>query len=336
MAAHKPLSPDEFSKIMDGFAAPLKGAKAIAVAVSGGPDSMALAKLLSVWAGKKIKVHVVSVDHGLRKESAAEAKMVAKTADGWGVSHATLTWAGRKPKTRLMEAAREARYQLIGDYCRKTKIKHLFLAHHQDDQAETFLFRLAKGSGLDGLSGIRPVQKKAELLLLRPLLSVPKEVLVATCKFYKLPFARDPSNAKKQYARPRLRNARSILEEEGLSSKRLATTAARVERARKSLNDISDKSFKKNAIINDTNRIVLKSVIMKEPEEIGLRVVIKSIEKLRPDLAYRPRMEKIEDLFADLRDVKPFRKRTLGGLVFARDDLKKTVTISVEKLKNVM
>jgi tRNA(Ile)-lysidine synthase len=327
---------------MDDFVAPLKGVKQVAVAVSGGPDSMALAKLLSVWAGKKIKIHVLTVDHGLRKESAAEAKMVAKAvankSGGWpGTVHATLKWTGRKPKARLMEAAREARYDLIGGYCRKHKIRHLFLAHHQDDQAETFLFRLAKGSGLDGLASIRPIQPYDDLLLLRPLLSVSKEALEATCRFYKVPFVRDPSNAKRQYARPRLRNARSALEEEGLTSKRLAVTAQRLERARRALDEITEKSFENNVIIKNIDRIVFNyTKWSEETEEVALRGLILAIEKLRPDLQYRPRMEKIEDLFDDLGGGKRFSKRTLGGLVFDRNDNKKTMTISIEKPKKLL
>ncbi len=320
---------------MDGFAAPLKGAKTVAVAVSGGPDSMALAKLLADWAvDQKIRLHVLTVDHGLRKESAAEAKMVAKAVKDWpGVTHATLKWAGRKPKARLMEEAREARYKLLAGYCRDHKIKCLFLAHHQDDQAETFLFRLAKGSGLDGLASIRPVQEYPDLLLLRPLLSISKQALVATCIFYKILFARDPSNHKTQYARPRLRNARPILEKEGLTSKRLSVTAQRLERARSSLDEIAKKSFDNNVIINHTSRIVFNNDLWnRETEEVAIRILILAIEKLRPDLKYRPRMESIEDLFADLRHEKQFRKRTLGGLIFERDNNKNIIAISVENV----
>jgi tRNA(Ile)-lysidine synthase len=329
-----PVTPAEFFRLLEVFSPHLEDVKKIAVAVSGGPDSMALARLLSLWGEKnKAEVHMLTVDHGLRTEAAREAKAVATALKGWpSTRHAILRWKGRKPASRIMEAAREARYKLMTDYCREHEIGHLFLAHHQDDQAETFLFRLAKGSGLDGLTSIRPVWAYGDLLLLRPFLSVSKQRLESTCNFYKLPFVKDPSNRKRQYARPRLRNARSVLEKEGLTSKRLAVTAARLERARAALDEMAQLSFRKCVSIKNTDRIVLNKGAWDDlPAEIALRVLIVAIETLRPNLNYRPRMEKIESLFSDLRDGKEFRKRTLGSLVFARGDRKDIVSIALEK-----
>ncbi|MCC7305428.1 MAG: tRNA lysidine(34) synthetase TilS [Alphaproteobacteria bacterium] len=297
-------------------------AKRVAVALSGGPDSMALACLLAEWgAANGVEVHALTVDHGLRKESAKEAKQVAAWVKGWPVKHKILKWTGRKPKTRLMEEARAARYLLMVEYCRGQKIKYLFLAHHQDDQAETFLLRLAAGSGLDGLAGMKPVQDTAHgIILLRPFLKVSKEDLILTCHFKKISYVKDPSNETERFARPRLRKARKVLEEEGLSSKRLAVTAARLARAQKALDGIADKSFKTITLENNTKRIVLNDKLwLALPEEVALRVLIKAMELLRPEARYRPRMEKIEDLFGDLFSPGPFRKRTLGGLVFKRE-----------------
>jgi tRNA(Ile)-lysidine synthase len=170
------------------------------------------------------------------------------------------------------------------------------------------------------------------VILLRPFLSISKERLVATCRANNIPFLKDPSNVKMKFARPRLRKAKAILEEEGLSAKRLAITANRLERARKALEKLTEDAFKKNLSTKNTKRIVFHwKTLMAEPEEIKLRVLLKAIRHLRPDAAYAPRMEKIEDLAADLFTPQSFRKRTLGGLVFERDDRKKMLIVSVEK-----
>lgn len=349
----KPLKLVELSNLLDaGFSNFLADQKAVAVAVSGGPDSMALTKLLSLWAVKKnIRVHALTVDHGLRPESASEAKRVAKSLAGMeGVTHAVLRWKGRKPKTRIMEEARRVRYELLAGYCAGKKIKNLFLAHHQDDQAETFLLRLAAGSGLDGLAGMKAIQPYFSsthslppsrggikgggetLILLRPLLTISKAQLIAACKHYKVPFVKDPTNNSERFARPRLRKLWAVLEAEGLSSKRLAVTAARLGRAQKSLDEIAEKYFRDCILSKNPKRIVLNNNEFKVlAEEVRFRVLQKAIRALRPKADYLPRMEKIEALFADLSRPGPFRKRTLGGLIFERDERKGFLSVSVEK-----
>lgn len=328
----KPVSSAEFSSSLESLLKPLP--RVIAVGVSGGPDSMALAVMLGAWATKKkIKVHAITVDHGLRKESLIEAKDVAKALVKHAphVTHKILKWTGRKPSARLMEQARTARYFLIEGYCRSHKIKHLVLAHHMDDQAETFLFRLAKGSGLDGLGGMRAVQVRGGLTILRPLLDVSKDRLVSTCASQKISFINDPSNESARFARPRLRKAKAALEEEGLSSKRLAVTAQRLGRAREALEVIAEKTFYKSAVSVTAQKIVLdKKAWMAAPEEIALRVLMRAIATLRPETDYPPRMERVESLFQDMYRLAAFRKRTLGGLVFSRDDKRGLITLEIE------
>jgi len=325
------LTPDAFANLLtsyfhDDITHP------IAVGVSGGADSLALVKLLSDWG--RVDIHALTVDHGLRAESADEAKAVGQQiADFPRVTHSILTWQGDKPEARIQEEARNARYALMAKYCAQHGIEHLFLAHHADDQAETVLFRLAKGSGLDGLSGMRMMQSYDEnLTLVRPILSIEKSRLVATCLHHGLDYIDDPSNFCDTYARPRLRAAREVLEGEGLSTKRLATTALRLQRARDALHGITDTIWTDVRLKphNDQHVRLDWGALHRQPEEIGLRVVIKAIETLKPDRAYLPRMEKIESLFHDLRHEDSFRKRTLGGLVFERDDKAQIITVGLE------
>jgi tRNA(Ile)-lysidine synthase len=328
------LGIDEFSALLQArFSRALCGVEAVAVGLSGGPDSMALTWLLS-QIGTKYSgphLHAITVDHGLRPESAAEAESVAKTVKDWPhMTHAILRWE-ESVSSRIQEEARHARYELMAEYCREHGIRHLFLAHHIEDQAETFLFRLAKGSGLDGLAGMRAVQEYGGLFLLRPLLEVSKERLLATCVVEGIVYVQDPSNEKGDFARVRLRKSRAVLREEGLTSKRLGVTAARLARARAALEEMANRLYDQIVLENGTSRIVLRyEEWAKAPEELALRVFLKSIAFLRPEADYAPRLESIEEMFADLRKPEPFRKRTLGGLVFTRDDKEKRVIIAQE------
>lgn len=313
-----------FSDILSrDFDEVLKGASRIAVALSGGPDSMALCWLLDGWAkAAGIEVHALHVDHGLRPESAKEAKALCGMTKGLTqVKLTILRWEGVKPEAGIQEEARKARYELMREYCAAKHISALFLAHHLDDQAETVLFRLAKGSGLDGLSGMQAISALGDVVLCRPLLGVSKEDLIQVCEDVGLEYFNDPSNGLSKYARVRLRKSRAILEEEGLSSKRLGVTAMRLSRARNALDEIALKAFDDALLINDTKHFEfnLKS-LRSVPEEVMLRVVLRALERLGPERDYAPRMEKIEALLDDLRDAKVFRKRTLGGVIFERDD----------------
>jgi tRNA(Ile)-lysidine synthase len=248
------------------------------------------------------------------------------------VKHVALKWEGDKPEKRIQEEARGARYDLMGAWCRENGVRHLFLGHHQDDQAETFLLRLAMGSGLDGLAAMRAVQEYGrDLTLLRPFLGVPKERLLATCAAAGVPFVMDPSNRSDHFARVRLRKSLTALEAEGLSNKRLAVTAERLDRARSGLQEITEKAEKNALVARDTDRIIYDcGALAAWPEEIILRVITGAMRALRPMGDHLPRMEKIESLFRDYMSPAPFTKRTLGGLIFERDDTEKRLVITAE------
>ncbi len=305
----------------------------IAVGVSGGPDSMALAWLLHQWSlENKINLHILTVDHGLRADSAYEAGAVGDAVKNWPLAqHRVLAWTGAKPETRLLEEARRARYDLFSTYCRDHAINYLFIAHHQDDQAETFLFRLAKGSGLDGLSAMQRLQTLGGVTLVRPLLDVSKQELVDLCAAQNIPFVRDPTNEKTDYARPRLRAARAVLEEEGLTSKRLATTAMRLSRAREAFETIAGIVYEDVAQQTGAGVSLDRDKLHVWPEEIVLRVVLKAMKAIRGEAqAYPPRMEKVEELVREWMTGGLEKTTTLGGCLFVPDHKNGLLSLKVE------
>jgi tRNA(Ile)-lysidine synthase len=180
----------------------------IAVAVSGGPDSLALVLLAQRWARQRGgTAWALTVDHGLRPESAEEGRIVAGWLSGRAIPHEILVWAGDKPLSGLQEAAREARYRLLAQWCRAHGVLHLLTAHHREDQGETYLIRRRAGSGTDGLAGMSAVRELAGCRLVRPLLSVPRARLLALLEEEGQPFLRDPSNLNPAFERARLRVA---------------------------------------------------------------------------------------------------------------------------------
>lgn len=188
--------------------------KTIAVAVSGGADSMALALLAADWAKKKRGVTLLPliVDHRLRPDSTKEARHVAGLLRKAGLTPKILSWTAKtKPSANRQALAREARYALLMQACAKNGIRHLLLAHHRDDQAETLLLRALRGSGVDGLAAMQPRSQRDDLVLLRPLLDIPKARLVATLKKRKQAWVEDPSNANLSFQRVRVRAALDLL-----------------------------------------------------------------------------------------------------------------------------
>ena len=212
----------------------LSGEPSLLLAVSGGPDSTALLLMAAEWNGGPT-LHAATVDHGLRPESAEEAASVGRLAAGLGVPHRVLRWEGEKPRTRIQERAREARYDLLAAEAARVGAKVVVTAHHLDDQAETVLMRLARGSGLAGLAGMAPRTPRGRVDIARPLLAVPKAELVAFCEARGVDFARDPSNENPAFARPRWRRLSAALAAEGLDAPALARLSRRAALAEEAL-----------------------------------------------------------------------------------------------------
>jgi tRNA(Ile)-lysidine synthase len=237
-AAPDPIADHEFAARLDRlgpFDRPLR----LAIAVSGGPDSMALCLLAAGWARRQDgDILALTVDHRLRPDSTAEAEAVGAVLARHDIPHRILTWTDA-PARASQDTARRARYALLDGACRAAGIRDLLVAHHREDQAETVLLRLAKGSGIDGLAGMAPWRPAPWGRLLRPLLDLPKARLVATCAGFGIVPVDDPSNRRTGYARGRLRAARDVLVAEGLTDDRLVALARRAGLARAALDRIT-------------------------------------------------------------------------------------------------
>lgn len=206
-AEPNPVDGATFARLMAPFA-PFETRPDLAVAVSGGRDSLSLALLANDWAaGQGGRVLALIVDHGLRPEAAAEAQTTVSVLARHGIESLVLCWTGAKPQAGLQEAARDARYRLLRDACRQRGILHLLVAHHADDQAETIAMRAARASGPDGLAGMAALVEWPEVRLLRPLLSVPRARLSATLVARGVAWIDDPSNTDPRFERARLRLA---------------------------------------------------------------------------------------------------------------------------------
>lgn len=269
--------------------AELKAAPALVLAVSGGPDSIALMWLAARWRrslARGPELTVVTVDHGLRKEAAREAREVKRLATELGLSHRTLRWRGEKPKTGLPAAAREARYRLLAQAARTAGASHVLTAHTRDDQAETLLMRLLRGSGIAGLSAMARLSTRNGLVLARPLLDVPKSQLIATLKRARIGFADDPTNRDAAFTRPRLRALLPQLAAEGGDARTLVRLSARLARANAAVEVLTDgaERFLRMRDRGDAPRAGIRSfeasAFAALPEEVRLRLLLRAIDAL--------------------------------------------------------
>jgi tRNA(Ile)-lysidine synthase len=307
-----PLSMEEARELIQ----PLTHYPRIALAVSGGPDSLALLHLahqLRDGDALRPEIIVLTVDHGLRANSRDEAHVVGVLAAQLGFDHAILDWRpSEHPKAGLQQAAREARYGLMAEYCHAQNIPALVTAHQLEDQAETMLMRLARGSGLDGLAAIPERSHWAGLAILRPLLSVPKARLVATLRAAGIDWVEDPTNADTRYERARIRAAGEAMEALGLAPEALARSARRLARAREALDRTTENFLASHCVTSDAGYCTLNiEALLAAPEEIALRTLGSVIEVVGARNATL-NLAKLESLLASIKQ-RPATSQTLGG-----------------------
>ncbi|MFV0243757.1 MAG: tRNA lysidine(34) synthetase TilS [Qingshengfaniella sp.] len=212
----------------------------IGVAVSGGGDSVALLVLLADWARQQgVALAVATVDHRLRPEAAAEAAAVSRLAATLGLAHDRLIWNGWDGRGNLQAAARRARYRLLSDWAAAQGIAHVCLGHTRDDQAETVLLRLARGSGVDGLGGMAADRREGPVTWLRPLLECRRGALRDLLATRGIGWADDPSNDDPTYDRVRARRLLADPSLPGLDVETLAATAGRMQAAARVLRQVA-------------------------------------------------------------------------------------------------
>jgi tRNA(Ile)-lysidine synthase len=307
----------------------LESSPGLLLAVSGGPDSTALLFLAARWAKslkQEPKLVAATVDHGLRKESKREAADVAKLAKKLGVPHRILSWTGKKPKSGIQQNARKARYALLMEVARKAGAAHILTAHTLDDQAETVLMRMTRGSGIGGLAGMARRSRLDGHVLVRPFLDIPKARLVATLKAAKISYAEDPSNIDPKYTRARLRPLMASLVGEGLDARRLVVLAARLRRADAALEAETERVIATlPAGMAGQGVITLPAAsFARLPSEIALRVLGRAVAKRATEGAVE--LGKLEALLAAVvaaaqkRQKTPFRRTLAGALVSASGD----------------
>ena len=303
---------------------------AVVLAVSGGSDSMALLRLAAHWAAGSDRpvFHVATVDHGLRREAADEAAFVAAAAAERGLPHTTLHWTGAKPTTRVQERARAARYALLAAHARTLGATCIVTAHHADDQAETILMRLGRGSGLDGLAGMRRDTRLAPgLTLVRPVLDVPKSDLVALCRRLGQSYVNDPSNDDSRFARPRLRAQADVAASLGLDRSTLLRLGRRMARAEAALEAEARRLEGRLAPRRAPGLWVASLAESAASPELLTRVLRAAVAEVGGRRVIRlERLEALADALHDALAARRSLRTTLGG---AQIDLARDATISV-------
>jgi tRNA(Ile)-lysidine synthase len=286
----------------------------IAVAVSGGPDSLALILLAARWARRRGgQAWGLTVDHGLRPESAEEARTVAGWLEPRAIPHEILGWVGDKPTSGIQEAARDARYRLLAQWCHAHGVLHLLSAHHREDQVETHLIRRRAGSGIDGLAGMSAVRELAGCRLIRPLLSVPRARLLALLEREGQPFLRDPSNLNPAFERARLRGAADPLggaTPDDLVAELRTYGRQRIERER-ALDDLLARA----SSLHPAGFAALDPAFLATVDAESAERVLGRVAACIGAAHYPARRARLARLRAELA-ARPDRARTLGGCRF--------------------
>ena len=300
-----------------------------AVAVSGGPDSLALAFLAKVYALKnKLTAKFFIVDHKIRLESKKEAKFVKQILSKFKIDTEILTWNGKKPTKNIQSLARKKRYNLLYSRCDKFKIKNILLGHHQDDLIENFFIRMLRGSGLRGLVSLDKKNKIENKILLRPLLNQKKENLIFLSNHVFNSYIKDPSNKEEKYQRTRIRKFIQDLKKEGLDKKKFMKTIKNLKSSNSVINFYVDKNLKTNTFISSLkNKLVINNDFFQQPYEIIFRSLSEAIKLIGRNY-YSVRGKKLDKIIHEILNNKIIRT-TLGGCVIEK--VNQTIIISKER-----
>jgi tRNA(Ile)-lysidine synthase len=310
---------------------PLASYDKVGLAVSGGPDSLALMLLAAQWAANDSAAPsfiIYSVDHRLRPEAAAEVAMVLREATRLGLPARALRWDGTKPATGIQQAARSARYRLIRQAMAHDGAEVLVTAHHMVDQAETVLMRLAHGSGIEGLRGMDNVADIDGLRIVRPLLGVDPADLRALVSEAGLTAASDPSNFDEDYERVRWRRMLPQLAALGIDSRRLSQFAERMADADLALDALATAAFATAMLSDDPPSVTLsRAELAALPRAVAVRVISRALDRIGASQKL-PALAAVEAL-TDRLVRGPVHSTLRGCLVRTRGD---AIAISPEPL----
>ena len=298
------------------------------VAVSGGPDSLALAFLARIYSiEKKLRAKFYIVDHQLRPESTKEAKKVKECLKKIFVKAEILTWTGKKKLKNIQSNARSARYKLLFQKSEKSRISNILVGHHQDDLFENFFIRMTRGSGLKGLISFDKKTKIEDKNILRPLLDQKKSDLVFISKFVFNFYVNDPTNNIEKYQRIKIRKFLNLLQKNGLDNNKFSKTIENLKRSNYVVDFYVNKNITKNSFYsNRSNKLFLKKNFFQQPYEIVFRSLSESLRFIGKKY-YSARGKKLDRLINNFENNHPL-KVTLGGCIIEK--INQTVIISKE------
>ena len=308
----KPLCSAEFAASLTPLAR-FETPPFLAVAVSGGPDSLALAILADHWARERGGgICALTVDHGLRPESRAEIRLLHGWLAARAIRHEILTWSASKPATGIQEAARGARYRLLAGWCREHGCLHLLTAHQREDQVETHLIRRHATSGADGLAGMSAIRELPDCRILRPLLGVAKARLIALLDAERQPFITDPSNRDPTFERSRLRRSGAV--PGGTDFAALLSDIRKLGHERATHERKSDRLLARMVVLHPAGFAVLDPRLAFTPSDIAERALQAIIAVIggQPYPARRERVARLRGILAGVLR----RGHTLGGCRF--------------------
>jgi tRNA(Ile)-lysidine synthase len=300
-------------KIKDYLLTYLQGATKIAVAVSGGADSMALTLMLQDFAAShSLELHALHVDHNLRNESAKEAIIVQSRLTSHNINCHILTSETliQEMQGNLMQNARMVRYDLMLQYCQANEISYLATAHHMEDVVETFLMRLGRGSGVDGLSSIKSFSQMQNINIIRPLLNISKIELKNYLLQRGIEWINDPTNQNPRFTRTKMRELIPIMNEYGVKAERVALAVSHIARASDFLQIQAKAWLEDNAAINEYSIIIPSDLWINLHHEMQLRTLSQALKSLSP--------QKCELRFAKLEYL---RQNMLSPLTFKGQSL---------------
>ena len=322
------LNNKRINKIYKKFEISLNLDECFAVAVSGGPDSLALAFLSKIYAIKKnLKSKFYIIDHKLRPESTKEAKLVLNLLKRNFIKSEVLTWKGKKPKKSIQSIARTKRYEILFKKCNQLKIKDILMGHHEDDLIENFFIRLLRGSGIKGLTSldIKTTIKKKNIL--RPLIDVKKEDLIFISKKVFNFYVEDPTNLDEKFQRIRVRKLINELEKNGLNKEKFLQTIRNLKYSDNVVSFYVNENLKKNTFFSKKkNTLILNKFFFTQPYEVIFRALSESL-KLVGKKYYSVRGKKLDKIINDIKN-NPSLRSTLGGCIIEK--VNETVIISKE------